>query len=150
VDDGKMTKDATVSIRIPSELRKLIAFHAEANHRTLGSQVLYYIEKGMESTKAPRPVVKRESSIAKPDDVCFQVWNDFYALRMKKKAPLTESAMQTIRNQAMIAGWTLEEALAECCARGWTGFKAAWVESSKQNKLESANRQAVEVFLNDR
>lgn len=145
-----MNKDATVSIRIPSELRKLIAAHAEANHRTLGSQVLYYIEKGMENSKPPRTVTKRDAGIPKPDDVCHQVWNDFYALRTSKKAPLTESALQTIRNQAMLAGWTLENALAECCSRGWTGFKADWVQNKvcKQNALEMANRQAAEAFIN--
>lgn len=145
-----MTKDATVSIRMPSELRKLIAAHAEANHRTLGSQVLFYIERGLENVKPPRTVIKRETGIAKPDDVCFQVWNDFYALRTSKKAPITESALQLIRNQAMIAGWTLENALAECCSRGWTSFKAAWVQNkvSKQNALEMANRQAAEAFIN--
>lgn len=145
-----MTKDATVSIRMTSELRKLIAFHAEANHRTLGSQVLYYIEKGLESTKPVRAVIKRDPGIPKPDDVCHQVWNDFYALRMSKKAPLTESALQNIRNQAMIAGWTLENALAECCTRGWTGFKAEWVQNKlgKQQALEASNRQAAEVFIN--
>ena len=145
-----MTKDATVSIRLPAELRKLIAAHAEANHRTLGSQVLFYIEQGMSQTKPVRTVTKRELGIPKPDDVCHQVWNDFYALRTSKKAPLTESALQNIRNQAMIAGWTLENALAECCTRGWTGFKAEWVQNKlgKQQALEASNRQAAEVFIN--
>lgn len=145
-----MTKDATVSIRIPSALRELIAAHAAANHRTLGAQVLYYIERGMENSKPSRTVTRREVGIPKPDDVCHQVWNDFYALRTSKKAPLTESALQTIRNQAMIAGWTLENALAECCSRGWTGFKADWVQNKvgKQNALEMANRQAAEAFIN--
>jgi hypothetical protein len=145
-----MTKDATVSIRLPAELRKLIAAHAEANHRTLGSQVLYYIEQGMGQSKPVRTVTKRDPGIPKPDDVCHQVWNDFYALRTSKKAPLTESALQNIRNQAMIAGWTLENALAECCTRGWTGFKAEWVQhkASKQSALEMANRQAAEAFIN--
>ena len=145
-----MTKDATVSIRLPAELRKLIAAHAEANHRTLGSQVLFYIEQGMSQSKTVRTVTKREMGIPKPDDVCHQVWNDFYALRTSKKAPLTESALQNIRNQAMIAGWTLENALAECCTRGWTGFKAEWVQNKlgKQQALEASNRQAAEVFIN--
>jgi hypothetical protein len=145
-----MTKDATVSIRLPAELRKLIAAHAEANHRTLGSQVLFYIEQGMSQSKPVRTVTKCDPGIPKPDDVCHQVWNDFYALRTSKKAPLTESALQNIRNQAMIAGWTLENALAECCTRGWTGFKSEWVQNKlgKQQALEASNRQAAEVFIN--
>ena len=144
-----MNKDATVSIRLPGALRELIAQHAAANHRTLGSQVLHYIEQGMEKSKPVRTVIKRDVGIPKPDDVCHQVWNDFYALRTSKKAPLTESALQNIRNQAMIAGWTLENALAECCTRGWTGFKAEWVnKATKQQALEASNRQAAEAFAN--
>lgn len=145
-----MTKDATVSIRMSSELRKLIAFHAEANHRTLGSQVLYYIEKGLESTKPVRAVISRTSGVQKPDDVSDQVWDDFCKLRASKKAPITESALQNIKTQANLAMWTLENALAECCSRGWTGFKAEWVQHKvgKQSALEESNRQAAEVFIN--
>ena len=141
-----MTKDATVSIRLPAELRKIIAAHAEANHRTLGSQVLYYIEQGMDKPRT----VKRTSGVQKPDEVSDQVWDDFCKLRASKKAPLTESALQNIKTQANLAMWTLNNALAECCTRGWTGFKAEWVQNKlgKQQALEASNRQAAEVFIN--
>ena len=142
-----MNKDATVSIRLPGELRELIAKHAAANHRTLGSQVLHYIEQGMGK---PRAAIVRTSAVQKPDDVSDQVWDDFCKLRASKKAPLTESALQNIKTQASLAMWTLENALAECCTRGWTGFKAEWVQhkASKQSALEMANRQAAEAFVN--
>lgn len=141
-----MTKDATVSIRLPAELRKLIATHAEANHRTLGSQVLYYIEQGMEKPRT----AKRTPGVQKPDDVSDQVWDDFCKLRASKKAPITESALQNIKTQANLAMWTLENALAETCTRGWTSFKAEWVQhkAGKQSALEASNRQAAEVFIN--
>ncbi len=141
-----MNKDATVSIRLPSELRELIAKHAAANHRTLGAQVLYYIEQGMDK---PRTVVKRSSGVQKPEDVSEQVWDDFCKLRTSKKAPITESALQQIKTQANLAMWTLDSALAETCARGWTSFKAEWVnKASKQQALEASNRQAAEAFIN--
>jgi len=140
-----MTKDATVSIRLPAELRKLIATHAEANHRTLGSQVLYYIEQGMDKPRT----VKRTSGVQKPDDVSDQVWDDFCKLRTTKKAPITQSALDGIATQASQIKWTLEAALKECCTRGWTGFKGEWVnKSTKQESLEASNRQAAEAFIN--
>tara|TARA_R110000822_G_scaffold165990_1_gene306441 strand:- start:22 stop:447 length:426 start_codon:yes stop_codon:yes gene_type:complete len=140
-----MNKDATVSIRLPGELRELIAKHAAANHRTLGSQVLYYIEQGMDKPRT----VKRISGVQKPDEVSDQVWDDFCKLRASKKAPLTESALQQIKTQANLAMWTLDSALAETCARGWTSFKAEWVnKASKQQALEASNRQAAEEFIN--
>jgi hypothetical protein len=140
-----MTKDATVSIRLPAELRKTIAAHAEANHRTLGSQVLYYIEQGMDKPRT----VKRTSGVQKPDDVSDQVWDDFCKLRTTKKAPITQSALDGIATQASQIKWTLEAALKECCTRGWTGFKGEWVnKSTKQESLEASNRQAAEAFIN--
>ena len=36
--------------------------------------------------------------------------------------------MKSIAKEAQKAGWTLEQALAECAARGWRGFKAEWVK----------------------
>lgn len=41
---------------------------------------------------------------------------------------LTETALEAIRREAQKAGWTLEDALRESCARGWMGFKASWVD----------------------
>ena len=141
-----MNKDATVSIRLPGELRELIAKHAAANHRTLGSQVLYYIEQGMDK---PRTAVIRKSGVQKPDDVSDQVWDDFCKLRAIKKAPITQSALDGIATQASQIKWTLEAALKECCTRGWTGFKGEWVnKSTKQESLEASNRQAAEAFIN--
>jgi hypothetical protein len=144
-----MRKDATITLRVTAELRDFLADQAAKETRSLGAQVLHYIKLGMGEPKPIRTVTKRDMGIPKPDDVCHQVWNDFYALRTSKKAPLTESALQNIRNQAMIAGWTLENALAECCTRGWTGFKAEWVnKATKQQMLEASNRQAAEAFIN--
>ena len=59
-------------------------------------------------------------------DVTDQTQLDFKKLRSAKKAPITERAITAIRSEAIKAGITLETALIECCARGWTGFKAEW------------------------
>ena len=61
------------------------------------------------------------------DDVDAEVWADFVKLRKAKKSPLTKTAVDGIRREAERAGWTMQAAIAECCARGWSGFKAAWV-----------------------
>jgi hypothetical protein len=73
---------------------------------------------------------KEEKNIytaSRPDDVSEQVWADFLTIRKSKKAPLTASALQGIRREAQKAGWSLQDALRECCVRGWQGFKADWV-----------------------
>ena len=56
-----------------------------------------------------------------------QIARDFTALRKAKKAAITKTAVDGIRREADKAGLTLESALAMCCERGWTGFKAEWV-----------------------
>jgi uncharacterized protein YdaU (DUF1376 family) len=81
-------------------------------------------------TPTPTPIPKRKNiQAAKPPDVSDQVWQDFVEHRKAKKAPLTETALKQIEREALKAGWTMEDALSEVCARAWQGFKADWVES---------------------
>ena len=65
--------------------------------------------------------------LAPPDGVSDSVWQDFLKLRKAKKAPMTQTALQGIQKEADKAGWKLQDALSECLARGWQGFKADWV-----------------------
>lgn len=57
---------------------------------------------------------------------------EFLALRTKKRAPLTPKAWEGIKDEAGKAGWSLQDAIAKCLARGWQGFEAAWVKSEFQ------------------
>ena len=70
---------------------------------------------------------KKATSVATPVGVSDSVWQDFKTLRKAKKAPITERALVGLRTEAEKAGWTLEQALSECCVRGWQAFKADWV-----------------------
>jgi hypothetical protein len=67
----------------------------------------------------------------RPDDISEAVWNDFVAIRNKINKPFTETALKIIRREAAKAGYTAEQALETCCARGWQGFEAKWVEDKK-------------------
>jgi len=72
-----------------------------------------------------------------PEGVSQQVWDDFVAQRKKSRAVISETVIKTIKKEADKAGWTLEQALAECAARGWRGFKAEWVkDDKKQDKTD--------------
>jgi uncharacterized protein YdaU (DUF1376 family) len=74
-----------------------------------------------------------------PVGVLPEVWQDFVQQRKAKKAAITETAIKGIEREANKAGITLNAALQEICARGWTGFKAEWVQ--KGNKTEHQLRQ---------
>ena len=140
-----MTKDTTLSIRISSEMRAQLETIAAAECRSLGAQALHFIKLGLAPTKVAKVT---KVKLERPNDVSQQTWIDYIEIRRAKKTPITDTALDEIRKQATIAGWSLNDALNECCSRGWAGFKAEWVQSGKQNAVEQANRRSVEDFLN--
>lgn len=81
-------------------------------------------EKNKKENKKENPVEELSQ------EVSMQVFNDFVALRKKKKALLTKTAIDGIKREAQKAGVSLETALKECCERGWVGFKAEWYQNS--------------------
>ena len=89
----------------------------------------------------------KNHQIEKPDDISDQVWSDFITMRKRKKSDLTITAVNRIRTEATRAGWSMEEAIAECVTRGWQGFKADWVKPRDQNNGRSSTRQlAADLF----
>lgn len=71
-----------------------------------------------------------------PDGVSDSVWQDFKAIRKAKKAPITQRVLELIQAEADKAGWTMEQALSECCLRGWQAFKADWVKPRHFDKQD--------------
>lgn len=88
------------------------------------------------TTKEVKNLRKKES-IIRPDLVGEDVWEDFLALRKKKSAPVTKTVIDGITKEANKAGMSLNDALAECCVRGWQSFKADWNKKTEYNKPKS-------------
>jgi uncharacterized protein YdaU (DUF1376 family) len=78
-------------------------------------------------TNNHKPIKEKATVVATPEGVSQSVWDDFKTLRKAKKAPITQRAIDGLINEANKAGWSLEQALTECCVRGWQAFKAEWV-----------------------
>ncbi len=79
---------------------------------------------------------KKATSVACPDSVSQQVWNDWMTVRKEKKAKtLTETGWNGFVKQVEKAGWSLEQAISHCCLKQWIGFEAAWV-APKQNPAD--------------
>lgn len=57
---------------------------------------------------------------------------DWLAVRKLKKKPLTQTAVKRMKTEAEKAGMTLPEAVGECAANGWLGFKAEYVSNQQQ------------------
>jgi len=85
----------------------------------------------------------RQKSIDRPPDVLESTWNDFLTLRSAKKAPVTQTAVDRIDKEAQKAGISLQDALAECCARGWQGFNAKWLEKDGPHSEETPYQRSM-------
>jgi hypothetical protein len=55
------------------------------------------------------------------------IYTDFEKILKAKRKPLTDTLLAAIQVEADKAKLTLEDALKECCVRGWTTFKAEWM-----------------------
>ena len=85
------------------------------------------IETPLRDRDRDRDRGEKEKETDAPEGVSPQVWQDFKKSRKTMRAAITQSAIDGIKREADKAGWSLEDALRECCARGWRGFKAEWV-----------------------
>lgn len=72
---------------------------------------------------------KVSNNIIAPDGVSADVWKDFITHRKAKKAPVTNTALEAIKREAVKADIGLQEALETIVNRGWTGFKAEWIKN---------------------
>jgi hypothetical protein len=64
------------------------------------------------------------ASLGVEDHVC----DDWLALRKTKKAPATKTAIDGTYREALKAKFSMNDAIRECCSRGWQGFKSDWVQ----------------------
>ena len=93
-------------------------------------------ETEIETERETETKKEKKTAIAVcPINIDEQVWSDFLALRKVKKAPMTVTALAGIKKEADKANWSLDKALSECVARGWTGFKAEWI-ADKPNRFD--------------
>jgi hypothetical protein len=75
---------------------------------------------------------KRTKSLAHPECVSEQAWQDLLTHRKNLKAPLTATAWNAIAKEIDKAGLTPDAGIAEMLARGWRGFKAEWLEGKNE------------------
>lgn len=120
--------------------REIQAVHAKSEKAKASAQVRWtanamrtHSEGNATQDPIPKiqdPIFKKTKAVvtATPDGVSAIVWESFLTVRKAKKAPVTAVALTGIEKEAQKAGYTLEQALAMCCTRGWASFKAAWVQ----------------------
>lgn len=72
--------------------------------------------------------------VARPPDVSEQVWRDWNELRRKKRAAVTETAVDGAREEAAKAGMTLQQFLVVWCRRGSQGLEAEWLKPHERSQ----------------
>ncbi|WP_316655464.1 hypothetical protein [Ralstonia condita] len=97
-------------------------------------------EKRREEKKEQKQKTARVAALSSSDLVAEGVdeetATEFLALRAKKRAPLTPKAWDGFKAEAEKAGWSLQDAVAKCLARGWQGFEAVWVQSESKPQAQ--------------
>ena len=100
---------------------------------------------------------------SRPTDVSETVWQDFQQLRAKKRAPLTDTALDGLKREAEKARLPLQAAIAYCCEQGWQTFNAGWHAErtrekpppqaggfvNKQEALEARNRAVAAEWVKE-
>jgi uncharacterized protein YdaU (DUF1376 family) len=86
---------------------------------------------------------KKATSVACPDGVVDDVWQDWLQLRKAKKAPVTQTVVNSAIKEAEKAGISLNAFLTIWCARGSQGLQAEWLKPNERqpfaNKYDVAH-----------
>lgn len=95
-------------------------------------------EQKQETPRTPRRALSRADMVGMltARGVTETTAAAFVEIRMAKRAPLTQVAVSRLEAEAKKASMTLEAAIAECCMRGWQGFRADWMRSGQPRKTD--------------
>jgi len=96
-------------------------------------------------TNNHKPKKEKAVIVSRPDSIDEQLWNDWLIIRKKKDAPLTQTAWDMFITQVNKAGWTVDDAIKECCLRTWASFKADWVAPKQTFAQQAADVARITV-----
>lgn len=84
---------------------------------------------------------KTATVVATPDGVSDSVWQDWLQLRKAKKAPVTQTVVNSAIKEAEKAGMTINAFLTIWCARGSQGLQAEWLKPAERqvNRFDVVN-----------
>jgi uncharacterized protein YdaU (DUF1376 family) len=108
---------------------------ASAERRSNARSTTEQLNKKQEPITINQETKIKAPPVQCPAGVIESTWTDFVKQRKAKKAAITETALKGIEREARKAGMSLNDALQEICARGWTGFKAEWVQTDREKKM---------------
>jgi hypothetical protein len=146
-DEGRIPDTKTLAFRLRLTEVKTKEVVIKLSH-WLEQDDINVISEGYQldlpETETERETEKEKETKAKaPEGVSPEVWESFVKQRKTSRAVITPTVIKSIQREADKAGWTLEQALAECAARGWRGFKADWVADKNLSKTGQMNQRVI-------
>jgi hypothetical protein len=84
-------------------------------------------------TRETAPRKRGTPPVAKPIDVDQQTWEDWTALRIKKRATVSQTVIDESRLECAKAGISLDRFLKIWCMRGSQGLQADWLKPKEIN-----------------
>jgi len=105
----------------------------ESNAKSNASSVTETLPEKRREEKSIDIKKERATSVACPPDVDKQIWDDWKQLRKAKKAPVTETVVNSARNEAAKANMSFSDFLTVWCARGSQGLQAEWLKPEEKN-----------------
>lgn len=146
--------------RCAESVRKMSARHADKNktecvqHEDCEQQSCAPREREREDISTTDVVDKRRATRFDAQahlvsiGVDATIAADWLQHRKAKKATVTLTVIDGIKGEAAKARISLSDALAMCCQRGWTGFKAEWMRDSDQDH-GARNQQPARPTIHD-
>jgi hypothetical protein len=144
-DDGRIPDTKTLAFRLRLTEVKTKEIVSKLSHWLEQDDINvistgYQLDLPERETETETEVEKEKETKAKaPEGVSPEVWDSFVKQRKASRAVITTTVIKSIQKEADKAGWTLEQALSECAARGWRGFKADWVANKNLSKTGQRN-----------
>lgn len=120
------------------------ASHDEApfpDFEDVPSEALFDLEQATTVPEPVKPKPKRARSSKAEcsrdaytglETVTNEEWSDWTKHRTRRRAVISQGVIDALATEAKKAGMTLGEAMREQVGRGWTGFKAAWIEKERR------------------
>jgi len=149
-NDGRIPDNKTLAFRLRlTELKtkeiiiKLSHWLEQDDINTISEQ--YQGDRPERETETEtKKEVKREIAtiVACPPDVDQQIWDDWKQLRKAKKAPVTETVVNSARKEAAKANMAFSDFLSVWCARGSQGLQADWLKPDERNLTKTGQRNA--------
>lgn len=134
-------KHQVINKKTPSKIKGLCELRQDYHTTTVGLPSGKE-RNGKEVEKERKAPKVAATIVACPPDVKEQVWKDWLTLRKMKKAPVTETVLESAQKEAVKANMSFNDFLVIWCRRGSQGLEADWL---KPHERQSFAQQAADI-----